>query len=454
MHLRFKGLVIISIATLAALIGIQGYLIYNTYELKKKTYTFDARTAIAKVYNSKEVDSVMWIYRNNFLSNLKTDAKSPEGKIHLLSDLRKTTATINPGFLTIYKAGLAKQEENFDVRFKKIATSIELTDTLTGKTDTIYRSNGTDTLILLGEDFNVNEGLLINNSTWQDHTGPFKLVFKSSVFMDIEGWDKVMLRELSGILVLSSLLFLFVVGLLYYSIQNLMKQKRLAEIKTDFINNITHELKTPLSTLSLATNTLTSEHAKGNKEIADGAVKIIERQNMRLQKLIDQVLQSSLGYQQIQLSKEHFNGKIFINELLDDYILTIPSSEIILNRKIESTGIAIEADRFYLSTAIINILNNAIKYGGTKLTVNYGIDNENSSHIITIQDNGIGISPKYQKIIFAKFYRISEKDTHNYKGLGLGLYYTKQIINAHGGIISVESQANRGSVFTIKIPIV
>ena len=453
MQLKFKGLVAISIFTLIALIGIQGYLIYNTYELKQKTYTFDARTAIGKVYNTKEMDSLMWLYRTDFLANLEVDGETPEGQTQLMEALEKKTAEINPAFLKMYNEGLAQQEQKFNVRFKKIVTSVELTNKLTGNTEKIYPKNNQDTIMLLGENFSTKDGLLINNSTWTDNSGSYDLVFKASIYMNIDGWDSVMLKELSGLLIISSLLFLFVVGLLYYSIQNLMKQKRVAEIKTDFINNITHELKTPLSTLSLATKTLTSQHALGNKEIADGAVEIIDRQNTRLQKLIDQVLQSSLGYQEIQLSKETFNGSIFINELLDDYLLSIPSPEIKLNRNIDSTGIAMEADKFYLSTAVINLLNNAIKYGGTELTVEYGIDKIDSTHYINIQDNGIGISPKYQRFIFEKFYRVSEKDTHNYKGLGLGLYYTKQIIKAHGGRISVESEANKGSVFTIKIPI-
>lgn len=453
MQLKFKGLVAISIFTLIALIGIQGYLIYNTYELKKKTYTIDARNAIAKVYNTKELDSIMWLYRTDFLENLRAYEKGELKEKDLLLNLREKTIEINPGFLQLFNQGLAKEKENYNVKIKKVLTSVTLTDSLGNKKE-IYNPEDNDTIILLGENFEQNDGLLINNSTWQDDQSPIKLNFQSSIFMNISDWDAIMLKELSGLLILSSLLFLFVVSLLYYSIQNLMKQKHLAEIKTDFINNITHELKTPLSTLSLATKTLTSEHANGNKEIADGAVQIIERQNTRLQKLIDQVLQSSLGYQEIQLSKETFNGSVFINELLDDYLLSINSSEIKVQRNIDSTGIAIEADKFYLSTAIINLLNNAIKYGGTELTVSYGIDKADSTHFISIKDNGIGISPKYQRFIFEKFYRVSEKDTHNYKGLGLGLYYTKQIITAHGGSISVKSEANKGSVFTIKIPII
>ncbi|HNP67571.1 MAG TPA: HAMP domain-containing sensor histidine kinase [Aequorivita sp.] len=452
MQLKFKGLVAISIFTLIALIGIQGYLIYNTYELKKKTYTIDARNAIAKVYNTKELDSIMWLYRTDFLENLRAYEKGELKEKDLLLNLREKTIEINPGFLQLFNQGLAKEKENYNVKIKKVLTSVTLTDSLGNKKE-IYNPEDNDTIILLGENFAQNDGLLINNSTWQDDQSPIKLNFKSSIYMNITDWDAIMLKELSGLLILSSLLFLYVVSLLYYSIQNLMKQKRLAEIKTDFINNITHELKTPLSTLSLATKTLTSEHANGNKEIADNAVQIIERQNTRLQKLIDQVLQSSLGYQEIQLSKETFNSSIFMNELLDDYILSI-SSEIKLQRNIDSTGIPIEADKFYLSTAIINLLNNAIKYGGNELTASYGIDKMDSTHYISIKDNGIGISPKYQRFIFEKFYRISEKDTHNYKGLGLGLYYTKQIIKAHGGSILVESEGNKGSVFTIKIPII
>lgn len=461
MKFKFKGLVLVSILTLIALIGIQGYLIYNTYELKKKTFSIDARLAISKVYYTKEVDSIMWLYRNEFFDHLEAYKNGKITKQDALNQLKEKVRKINPGFLSVYKKGMEAEIPGVNIKFKKLVSNISMTDSL-GNTDTLFSEKNLDTILLLGENFSPKNATLITYSNWQqDHEflnngNPdfFNLNFKTSIYMDVLNWNSVLAKELSGVLILSCLLFLFVVGLLYYSIQNLMKQKRVAEIKTDFINNITHELKTPLSTLSLATKTLTSEHAKGNAEIVDGAIQVIDRQNTRLQKLIDQVLQSSLGYQQIQLSKEAFNGSTFLNELLDDYMLSITSSEITLKRNIESTGIAIEADKFYLSTAIINILNNAIKYGGTKLTINYGVEKKDSSHFITIQDNGIGILPKYQKYIFEKFFRVSEKDKHNYKGLGLGLYYTKQIINAHGGTISVESEANKGSVFIIKIPIV
>ena len=458
--MKFKLLIILSVLTLVSLVGIQGYLIYNSYELKQKTITIDARNAIAKIYNTPAVDSIAWLYRNEFLNGLEAYENNSLSKEEVLAALQQKSSEINSGFMDTFENGLQQFGDDFNVQFKKIVTSITVTDSL-GQTETLYPTKNTDTIVLLGENFNQENGLLINNSTWQkDHdvVKPSGIVtlnlnFQSSIYMNITNWNNLIIKELSVLLILSSLLFLFVVGLLYYSIQNLLKQKKLAEIKTDFINNITHELKTPLSTLSLATNTLTSEHVKGNQEMAEEAVQIIERQNTRLQKLIDQVLKSSLGYQEIQLQEEAFNATVFLNDIMDDYKLTV-SDEIKITRSIENTGVPIVGDVFYISTAIINILNNAIKYGGTQLHVSYTIDTESNMHGITIRDNGIGISPKYQKYIFGKFYRVSEKDTHNYKGLGLGLYYTNQIIKAHHGTIAVQSKVGEGSEFIIQIPVI
>ncbi len=457
--MKFKLLIIISILTLLSLVGIQGYLVYNSYELKQKTITIDARNAIAKVYSTPQVDSISWLYRTEFLRGLEAYKREEISKDSLLAILQQKSEEINPGFLEYYISGLQEFSSDFDVQFKKIVTSISLSDSL-GAVETIYPETVSDTIILLGENFSSNEGLLINNSSWQkDHEievngimQTFDLNFKSSVYMNINNWSSLIARELSVLLILSTLLFLFVVGLLYYSIQNLLKQKRVAEIKTDFINNITHELKTPLSTLSLATKTLTSEYGKDNPEISKEAVQVIERQNTRLQNLIDEVLKSSLGYQQIQLNKEPFNVTTFLEDLLNDYELTVAKT-ISIERSIDTTGLLLNGDTFYMSTAIINLLNNAVKYGGTKLNVSYYVDTATNAHVISVADNGIGISKKYHKSIFDKFYRVSEKDTHNYKGLGLGLYYTNQIIKAHEGSITVDSESNKGTKFIIQIPV-
>ena len=205
MQLKFKGLVAISIITLIALIGIQGYLIYNTYELKKKTYTIDARNAIAKVYNTKELDSIMWLYRTDFLENLVAYEKGNLEGEDLLLKLREKTQEINPEFLKLFNDGLSK--DNYNLKIKKVLTSITLTDSLGNKNEIYSTDETNDTIILLGENFAPSDGLLINNSTWQDDQTPIKLNFQSSIYMNISDWSNIMLKELSGLLILSSLLF-------------------------------------------------------------------------------------------------------------------------------------------------------------------------------------------------------------------------------------------------------
>lgn len=457
--MKSKILIFSSFITLMALVAIQGYLVYNTYELKQKTMLIDARGIIAKVYNSPQIDSIAWLYRNDFSDNLRLYAKGATTKNELVDRLDTYCQQINPGFIEAFNKGLLEHTSHYGIKIQILANSITLTDSL-GTVDSLYASTDSN-LLLLGNSFDKSDGFLINNSTWQNEydfefeNGERRLAdleFKTYVYMNISNGNNLIFREMTAILLLSAMLFLFVVGLLYYSIRNLLKQKRISEIKTDFINNITHELKTPLTTLSIGTKTLKVAQEKGDLNLIDESIEVIDRQNNRLQNLIDQVLKSSLGYNGIVLQKEEINASNFLNELLDDYSLTL-NKEISLSRNIENTGVLMEVDSFYLGTAILNLLNNSIKYGGSELKVSYSLDLKEGNHKICIKDNGIGISEKYHKHIFDKFYRVGESYTHNYKGLGLGLYYTHQIVKAHQGSILLESQENEGATFIIKIPI-
>ncbi|GHC50283.1 sensor histidine kinase [Ulvibacter litoralis] len=459
MQLKSKVLIFASVITLLALTGIQSYLIYNTYELKKKAFVVDAKAEVGKVYRTPTIDSLMWTYRYHFLDKIQEYKSNKISKEAVIDSLKKKTSAINGRFLELYNEGMSGNSLQSEIKFRQMVSHISMVDNL-GKKDNFLNEAKKDSIFLFGEDYRATDGVRINNATWtQEHeyvldgvSIPYFLEFKTHIFIDVLDENKIMLKELSGILIAAVLLFIFVVSLLYYSIQNLFKQKRLADIKTDFINNITHELKTPLSTLSLATETLTGSFVENDTILAKETVQIINRQNVRLQKLIDQVVESSLGYREIQLSNEEFNCSIFLNELINDYELPLNSS-VVISKKIDNTGILMVADKFFLGTAIINLLNNAIKYGGTELEISYTVDTKKDAHIINIKDNGIGISEKYQKHIFHKFYRVSEKDTHNYKGLGLGLYYTSQIIKAHNGTITVHSSINNGATFSIQIPL-
>ncbi len=458
MQLKLKLLIPGAIFTLLALTSIQGYLIYNSYELQRKTFLTDARSAIASVYNTPQVDSLMWVFRNDFLTHLDPYVYGELSKTDLVDSLKSKTASINPTFNNYFKEGLAKKELGLHVNLKVIPAQILLLDTL-GKADTIHATEKQGELLLLGTPFETESGILINNSSWRqdlpygnnDEAGNINLLeFRSQIYMSIDNWESAMFQSLLGLFIAVFFLLVFVVTLLFYSIRNLIKQKKLADIKTDFINNITHELKTPLSTLAVATKTLAMQNGSSSKEQTDKTVAVIDRQNVRLHKLIDQVVNNSVGYQDLELSKESLVAGDFLHNLLNDYALTL-KEEVTLTQANDLNGAVIIADKFYLGTAIINILNNAVKYGGTQIIVS--AQETQKFMRISISDNGIGIASKNHNQIFDKFFRVSQQNKHDYKGLGLGLFYCNQVIQAHYGKIEIESALGQGSTFHLFIPL-
>ncbi len=279
----------------------------------------------------------------------------------------------------------------------------------------------------------------------------FNLQFETEDRMNIDGWKRIVLGRMASLLIISIFIFLLVIGLLFYAIKSFITQKKIADIKTDFVNNITHELKTPLSTLTLATKMLKLDKEISTSNNSKNLVNTVERQNKRLQKLIDQVLNNSLGYQEIQLKKEVVNADEYLNLIVDDFELSLDSQSIKIIKNI-NTNTIIEIDKFYFTTAILNILENAVKYGKESLEIEISTQSDDN-FTVSITDNGIGIPKKEIPFLFDKFYRVGNKEVHNVKGLGLGLYYTNQIIKAHKGDIFVISEENKGTMFTIKIPV-
>jgi signal transduction histidine kinase len=269
----------------------------------------------------------------------------------------------------------------------------------------------------------------------------------------IKDWKTIVVQRMSFLLIASVIIFLFVIGLLYYSIKNLITQKKTSEVKTDFINNITHELKTPLATLSIATKSLKNETIITNKEAFSSTLNIVERQSNRLQKLIDQVLTNSLSSDAIVLSKETMSDNNYFSELIQDFILAHQHSDIEIINEVCAPEVMLRIDRFHFTTALNNILENAVKYGKENTRITVKTDCKNGNYHITIGDNGIGISEKDQEHIFDKFYRVGDGNVHDVKGLGLGLYYTSQIIGAHEGRIAIQSELGTGTTFHIKIPV-
>ena len=227
----------------------------------------------------------------------------------------------------------------------------------------------------------------------------------------------------------------------------------MADVKTDFINNITHELKTPLATLSIASRSLRNKEIVSNSEAFDNTVTIIERQNKRLHKLVDQVMNNTLGSEELELKIEKVDDSEYLITLINDFKLLHQDKNIKINYSIEVRPVQLHIDRFLMTTAINNILDNAVKYNNDSIHISLETKLENDNYYITISDNGKGIKERDQKRIFEKFYRVNTGDVHDVKGLGLGLFYASQIVKAHQGKITINSREGLGTSFIIALPV-
>ena len=259
-------------------------------------------------------------------------------------------------------------------------------------------------------------------------------------------------KSFTPVLILSMLLILIILGTFIYSIRVIQNQKKNTRIKTDFINNMTHELKTPIATIGLACEALTDKNIKLDKPSQNRFLTTIKSENVRLGKLVENVLESSVSVKASpELKLEVFN----IEEVIKKAIKSIQLSYNTRNGKIKTDFLAqnkiIEADKLHITNVIHNLLDNSLKYSSKSPLVTISTRDVIGGLIIRIKDNGIGIAKDNHKRIFEKLFRVPTGDLHNVKGFGLGLSYVKSIIDLHNGKIMVESKLGNGSTFTVNL---
>ena len=252
----------------------------------------------------------------------------------------------------------------------------------------------------------------------------------------------------------SGVLVLVIIFSFYYTVSTILRQKKFSEIKNDFINNMTHELKTPISTVSLATEMLGDVSIEKSKDKLDHFVRIIKEENQRLGSLVENILQTAV------LDKGEFKlrlQEVDVHEIIDRAISNIHlqvekrEGEIHIDKNAEQN--TLQADRVHLTNIIYNLVDNALKYSEEKPVIKVSTVNKNGAIQISVSDNGIGISKENQKKIFDTFYRVPTGNIHNVKGFGLGLSYVKTAVKKHGGHVNVESAIGKGSTFIITMPL-
>lgn len=270
--------------------------------------------------------------------------------------------------------------------------------------------------------------------------------------LDLGNTKNFLLKRISAPIVFS--IFLVAFTLLSFTLlyRNLLRQRRLADIKNEFISNITHELKTPIATVSVAIEALRSFNATLNPQKTKEYLDISANELQRLSLLVDKVLKLSMfEKKEVELQYEPLDMKMLVEEVTSSMRLQFEKhhAAVVLNTQ---GDMSFEGDRLHLVSVLFNLLDNAIKYsaGAPKICINI-VGDESKIHL-TIKDSGVGIPQEYQNRIFEKFFRVPTGNLHNAKGYGLGLSYVSHVIHRHNGTIKVESMAGDGSQFLISLP--
>ena len=270
----------------------------------------------------------------------------------------------------------------------------------------------------------------------------------STLEVQFSNETKVILKRILGGILISSLLILAVISSLFYLLKIIKHQKQLAEVKNDLISNITHEFKTPIATISAALESISNFNAIDDKAKTKNYIAMSSQQLGKLNTMVEKLLETAtLDSDSLELNKEEFDIIALLKDLINRYEIQFPNKAFQVN--FQSESLIINADVFHIENALNNILDNAVKYGGDTISVDL-ISNKNKFDLF-ISDTGSHLTKANKERVFEKFYRIPKGNTHDVKGFGIGLYYTKTIIEKHQGSITLELSKGL-TTFKISIP--
>ncbi len=401
-----------------------------------------------KNFNSKRVTEV---YNNNAIDK---------------SDLQQS---LSPD-VKIEKSGNLDVLENaqFEIFFKDIASAMPINERVTkDNLQDLIKKELEKYGVKTKFEFNIyNNGVATkigSNNFEYDEDATYSI----PVFTDNEGNEKYELRvmfpnkkkfllsELVSITILSIVFTLIIIIAYSSALNQLIRQRHISEIKTDFINNMTHEFKTPIATINLALDAIKNPKIIEDKEKVFKYLQLIRDENKRMHAQVENVLRiSKLEKKELDIEKESTNIEEIINDAVEHVNLILEDRGGKIATQFGASRTTVLINQVHFTNVIVNILENAIKYTMDVPEITINTENIKDMILIKISDNGIGMSKVAQKRVFEKFYREHTGDLHNVKGHGLGLAYVKRIVEDHQGQVFVESEKGKGSTFIIKLPLI
>ena len=468
MKLRTKYIQLIVILSSTALLGflfIQIYWAINTFNEKKLNLNSVYEICVQDIgqklnlevlnkapnnpnFNNKSYNSLNKALEDELIDSIYQELKTIKKK-SLAERRKQILKIINTHFSLNLNYNVEKTLKNDNI-IKIVKSSLDEHGILSNFRYTITDQDG----VLVFTNFNniENENLNKYSSFHIDFLGDNISSQKNIFSLYIKGLNQSILKSISYVIIISILLILIILCTFIYCIKIIKNQKKTTQIKTDFINNMTHELKTPIATIGLACEALADENIQLDKLKKTKFLTTIKNENERLGKLVENVLESSISKKgNPDLKLELFNLEDIINKAIKTIQISYDKKEGVISTDFIALNKLIEADKFHITNVIYNLLDNSLKYTTNKPKVIISTRDIIGGIIIRVKDNGIGIDRDNHTQIFEKLFRVPTGNVHNVKGFGLGLSYVKSIIELHNGRIKVESKIGNGSTFLISL---
>jgi len=412
-------IIIITSVSLVGIILTQGYWVKKAINLREDQFTTSVRISLKSV-NNKLLNIFDLTQNQNF---------SPDS---LPTDVIYKVREIEPKLLSsmIY--------EEFDC--------MQISDEYAYAVVDIYNN-----LFIVGDYEKYQDGLL--NSEHKIPLIGFQHADQYWLVVYFPTQQKIVWMQMLTWLILSAIFILILIISSYYSNAFFMKQKKLSEMKSDFVNNMTHEFKTPIATISLASEMLMNKNIYNDPLKTKLYATVIHDENIRLESQVEQVLKISLlDRKEVRIRKKELDLHKVIAKTVGNFNLIVKKRDGSIVSFLYAKNAIINADRAHIINVISNLLDNANKYSPEAPEICITTRNIGEGILLSIEDEGIGISKENQKNIFKKLYRIHTGDIHDIKGFGLGLYYVKTIVELHSGIIKCFSELGKGSKFDVYLP--
>jgi signal transduction histidine kinase len=465
-RLRFKVIASLIILSIIALVASQAYWLDNLYHsiwettrvnIKESMKMADYKELFLRMEQIKEAEgkdketrSIEYHFMagSDATDSLSVDATQYDNPLESLAELLAIINSMEDTLLFYIHAAVDKiLPINYSAYDSLLANELKERNIHADYTLRVMVMN--DSVPFAAMQFTSSDSstyIPLNEGTYIDH--PIQNNAEQLYRLHLYSPERTVLRQMAGILISSVLLLLLIVIAFVYLLRTILKQKTVEELKTDFTNNVTHELKTPIA-VAYAANDVLLNHSGSIDDKQQKYLTIIREQLARLTGMVEQILTLSVENRTtFKLNPEPVAVAGLLPSLIEQHKLKT-DKRILFNSDVPP-GLRIHTDRAHLYNMLSNLIENAVKYTEAKevqITIK-ALERKNET-LLSVTDNGVGISESNQKRVFDKFYRVPQGNLHNVKGYGLGLYYIKDIMAKQGGTVSLESQPGKGSTFTL-----